>query len=525
MTKDPAEKHVFGKYVKELEEILEAILLGRINNKIMQSKFRRFIQQLSVQGKSNAKQTSKSTGDLYGKILQYFLKIIKTQQSAYLFRGIVQNSTTCTFFRTFFSIKSDKDEQVVILSLLVDELLKNGVNSTQHPVLLQILLNKRKSLGRSTDETPRQMFTQVLTTSKLSRMEQDGRKLLADVNQDASNMIQSLSIGLRATETKAEDQHGRSQQLERQGLLVDWLAEADSEMIRSNHDLQLDLLFGRSQHTFRPYLLSLLSHQSSWTTLAKVVTKLLSSYNDSYDPACVLDFIDAIIRNPKLWQGRDRAVPKHEQVEFILQMNQEQVESMVQYILKENLQRNKLTLDTRIHLLLNCSDPVRLNLVKLIKFIDESRFSLQDATAEEIIRRKFLQHLYLNIPPIKFLPVQPKGVFDANLRPLSGCVADKLTHFVVLGINSLTNPKDWQTMAQDFELIVRKLAACHPTLMLREISVLSGLLQGKAHMDLSVLRFEHHLALFYMVSYETFWFKILIYNCFYFIYFTGFGSD
>lgn len=54
-------------------------------------------------------------------------------------------------------------------------------------------------------------------------------------------------------------------------------------------------------------------------------------------------------------------------------------------------------------------------------------------------------------------------------------------------------------MSQEMELVVRKLAASHPSLLLRELSVLAALLKGRAHMDLHVLRSEHHLALFQQV--------------------------
>lgn len=54
-------------------------------------------------------------------------------------------------------------------------------------------------------------------------------------------------------------------------------------------------------------------------------------------------------------------------------------------------------------------------------------------------------------------------------------------------------------MSLEMELVLRKLAASHPALLLRELSVLAALLNGRAHMDLHVLRSEHHLALFQQV--------------------------
>ena len=113
---------------------------------------------------------------------------------------------------------------------------------------------------------------------------------------------------------------------------------------------QLKLLFGRSsalhvQPACRPYLLALLIHQASWTTLRHCVQQLLDldldrdllddqrqrqpdsgSPADGYEPAVVLDFLSASIQVPKLWQGRDKHVPKHQQAEDLLCLNGKQVD-------------------------------------------------------------------------------------------------------------------------------------------------------------------------------------------------------
>jgi integrator complex subunit 1 len=54
-------------------------------------------------------------------------------------------------------------------------------------------------------------------------------------------------------------------------------------------------------------------------------------------------------------------------------------------------------------------------------------------------------------------------------------------------------------MSQDMELSIRKLAASHPSILLRQLSILAALLQGRAHMDIYVLRLEYHLSLFHQV--------------------------
>lgn len=138
-------------------------------------------------------------------------------------------------------------------------------------------------------------------------------------------------------------------------------------------DLQEKLLFAkqsvsqsdkRREHSSQPYLLALLTHQSSWSTLHRCINSLLSSCDKglvlcnlhihlmkfissdflpsklfiflfgcriiiyfnfsvfaksllicwlcicSYDHVSVLDFLWACIHIPKIWQGRERKLPK-----------------------------------------------------------------------------------------------------------------------------------------------------------------------------------------------------------------------
>uniref|UniRef100_A0A336KFD9 CSON009829 protein n=1 Tax=Culicoides sonorensis TaxID=179676 RepID=A0A336KFD9_CULSO len=494
-------KQTAAKTNKEMEEVIEAILTRPVINKLTLQKFRKLVQQLSFKSNKSQVKTGLAQDMLVTKIFQYFVKMMKSQQGSYIFRNIIQNTTICTFFRALFAVDLEKSDQIAMQSQVIEDLLKY-LNLQQHPILIQILLNKKKKLNltRNVDEPitssqneRQKTLSTVLTDISENKLAQD----IASNRGDAPRLIKALTMGLQAVDVKIKSELGTIQRntSDNRGLLVDWLAESDSELIRSHPELQMKLLFGEINHSFRPYLLSL-SHQSSWSSLAKVVENLLASCNEKYDPTFVLDFIDALIRNPKLWQGRDRAVPKHEQIEYILELNENQIKSMIDYVLRENaLKVNpEPKLSTRMHLLLHCSDIQKWNLVHLIKYVD----SKQDSNVK-VVKKQFLQHLYLNIPPIKFLPVKVDDVYDADLRKLNGCVADEFAHCITTAINSLSNPKDWQTLSGDMVLIVRKLAASHPSLLLRELPVLAGLLQGRAHMDMFVLRIEHHLALFHEV--------------------------
>ena len=69
-------------------------------------------------------------------------------------------------------------------------------------------------------------------------------------------------------------------------LLVDWLELLDPEVIRMVPELQEKLLFAKKsvtqsskgrEHSSQPYLLALLTHQSSWGTLNRCINSLLSN--------------------------------------------------------------------------------------------------------------------------------------------------------------------------------------------------------------------------------------------------------
>lgn len=89
----------------------------------------------------------------------------------------------------------------------------------------------------------------------------------------------------------------------RTGLLIDWLASVEPELIGICPNLQMKLLFGKTKvhlkiddgivnsHACRPYLLTLLTHRASWATLHKCVGHLLEK--------CDVGYAESIIRTDK----------------------------------------------------------------------------------------------------------------------------------------------------------------------------------------------------------------------------------
>ena len=58
-------------------------------------------------------------------------------------------------------------------------------------------------------------------------------------------------------------------------------------------------------------------------------------FPSSYDASSVLDFLWACVHIPKIWQGRERKVPKNQDSEDVLGLGDRQLINMVEYIIEE----------------------------------------------------------------------------------------------------------------------------------------------------------------------------------------------
>lgn len=76
---------------------------------------------------------------------------------------------------------------------------------------------------------------------------------------------------------------------------------------------------------FCPLLMSLVLQKANWSTLHGIVEFLLDGNIKDRCPTSVLDFLTALTKSPRLWQGRDKGTPKHYHSEDILQLAEKQV--------------------------------------------------------------------------------------------------------------------------------------------------------------------------------------------------------
>lgn len=177
---------------------------------------------------------------------------------------------------------------------------------------------------------------------------------------------------------------------------------------------------------FRPYLLTLLTHRASWSTLHACVTRLLSDCSATYDPSAILDFLYALTCNPRLWQGRDKFTPKNHKQENVLQLSNNQIQVLISYILQEAIQNNKLEgyksneyilkMESRLPLVTACLENksyrisaavehLRVCMVKEEEVMDI--IMLDDHDEQEVptkckadVAQEFLVLLYMKLPKI-----------------------------------------------------------------------------------------------------------------------------
>lgn len=481
---------------KEIEEIIDIILHNPSISSVNLARFRRLIQQMLTTDDQHHQ--AKQQQYTMSKIIQHLNRVAKSQQGQNFFHNMLENDKVCSFFRTLFESVIDKSSNYSYLVGIIDHCIQ-VMNTDNCPNLFQILFNKRKNYVKSSTSSrqiARQDLIQVIHTAPLMELQDKGKQMLSELTKrrvDTENAVDVIGTALRSSDTtvvKVENGgRGSALQSDKIGLLIDWLAELDSELIVSTRNGRLDLLFNQSLPQFRYYLLSFLSHQASWSTLHNITVELLQSYNESYDSTAVLHFISALIRNPKMWQGRDKGQPKHYSLDYVLSLDEKQVCTFTNYVLSES-SVNPAMLNARVQMFLQCVPQEHRKLNALCEYVR------QRANFDEGVKRRFLQQLYLSIPPMKFTVLDLDAVYFSDASSLTGCEVDRVTNNVMTAISSLSNSRDFQAMSFNLELLLRKMTASHPMLVLRQIPMLASLLQGRAHMDLHVLRNSYHIPLF-----------------------------
>ncbi|XP_034943269.1 integrator complex subunit 1 isoform X2 [Chelonus insularis] len=353
----------------------------------------------------------------------------------------------------------------------------------------------------------------ILKTTDSVNLEGVGRKLLDILIKRQKN---DVSVEVIAKLLVSDSDEGLANRAT--GLLIDWLASIEPELIGICPSLQMKLLFGKTKlhvkidesvvnsHACRPYLLTLLTHRASWMTLYKCVGHLLIKCDDGYDPTAVLDFFWALTCNPRLWQGRDKFTPKHYVPENILLLTEQQSLTLITYIVAEAIivfdrrGRNAALaqMESRLDLVQHCLLTEERITARVVEYLAEKMTS-NDEGIEADMAHQFLLHLYMKIPKVICLLNQfqaKKFVAGAKITEWTGSVLDSMSHSLLTALAATSRHKSWISKSQDFELCARKMAAVHPLLVLRQLPMIASSLTGRCHMNLSEFRTGNHLNFF-----------------------------
>uniref|UniRef100_UPI00358F4073 integrator complex subunit 1 n=1 Tax=Myxine glutinosa TaxID=7769 RepID=UPI00358F4073 len=281
------------------------------------------------------------------------------------------------------------------------------------------------------------------------------------------------------------------------GLLIDWLELLDPEMMSSSSDVQRKLLFMNNPGatgiglTFRPYLLSLLTHQSAWPTIHCTINTLLGfAGQDGVDPSAVLDFISACVHVPRIWQGRDvkKRVP-----EAGLTLPLQQLLCLVDLIVAEvgsmvGVEARNLGVRARLSLLLGCARACPDGLAIVGKHLAHRGEQQTDRVAS--IRLQLLLHVYLREPSVSGSAALPDAAL-LNLPPMTHgqtCKLDGALQRLFSMLMDATDAKTWESRQGDAGLICRKLAVTHPFLLLRHLPMVSAMVRGRVGLGTSESR-------------------------------------
>ncbi|KAM7343453.1 integrator complex subunit 1 [Cochliomyia hominivorax] len=283
------------------------------------------------------------------------------------------------------------------------------------------------------------------------------------------------------------------------GMLVDLLSDNDPELCCVYNKQDLPFLFSKSSGDFRFYLLSWICHETNWDTIISTLEYLLQCQEQDFDYSAVLNFVQALINNPKLWQGRDRCVLKADALENIFSLNDKELKMFTEFILREgeselknSSSQNAFLLCCRINLLFRVCKKNTSNLIKIIE-------NVFNCDCSQKLRVKVLRQMYLMYPSIKFIRSQQLESYTDKLQNLNGCQADKVSNNLITCLGNLFTKKDFETFSSDTELLIRKMAASHPALFLRQMGVLSSLIQGRGQLSLRVIRDEYHMHRFIQI--------------------------
>ncbi|MXQ94016.1 hypothetical protein E5288_WYG008464 [Bos mutus] len=303
------------------------------------------------------------------------------------------------------------------------------------------------------------------------------------------------------------------------GLLVDWLEMLDPEVVGSCPDLQQRLLFSRGKGkghpgpqvpSFRPYLLALLTHQSSWSTLHQCIRILLgrgreqragtsAPHRQVWGVPCPEG---GVARARPCRAGlTDRIRLQKRREELVLRVQPAELVGLVELILAEAEARSQDgdagacgLLQARLPLLLSCCRGGDEGIKKVTAHLTSCVQQWGDSVLGKCSRDLLVQ-LYLQRPDLR-VPLPDVLLHSQGATGSSVCKLDGLIHRFITLLADTSDSRASESRVADASMACRKLAVAHPLLLLRHLPMIAALLHGRTHLNFQEFRQQNHLTFF-----------------------------
>lgn len=297
---------------------------------------------------------------------------------------------------------------------------------------------------------------------------------------------QKLTFGKNTEDDDASGEKSPSKYL---GQLVDQITQEPNAL-----EYQLPLLFGKNENSSgcRSFLMTALAHQAGWENISRCIALFLKEFDPNYDPSSILDLIQATHSNPKLYQGVDKYVPKHQPTTSVMHLTSGQLGIMADYIIEEisqmemkstkfsisnllgpvqsmpssttTLRKSKQGFQSRIRLWLSCAQQDKVRVDSVIRGLMEKKWRSPCV-------KRFIHQVYIEFPEIILITnknwrwtAEEMSVSEDELSSL----LDSSSHGLISALANTQPGKDWaKKQAREYEICLRKLASLHPTLLLR----------------------------------------------------------
>lgn len=273
--------------------------------------------------------------------------------------------------------------------------------------------------------------------------------------------------------------------------MIKWFSLMEQETSNfQNINLQKEMLFSKLKLPFRPLLMSWVLQKANWQSLYRIMQFIFEENVENICPISSLNYLTALSESQKLWQGRDKAIPKHNEGEDVLCLNKSELLVVVNLILEEarmNKENWEKKMEQRVQLLLKNNGNQASEIIKHLMEKD-------DCFSKELILI-----IYMSIPASGQNNSKLNEVaLTAYLKTYPSAV-DKVAHTLLSALTATPRTKDWTRKSNDLEMLARKLTSAHPYLVVRILPLLAGCLKGRAQYDWNVLKSRGHLVLFRQV--------------------------